>query len=354
MHKYSTVTLGLCFAILALQLHHVLSVVQMAQAKLPNGQEVNIKIAISGRAQYQCLDCDEQVFAVKGSELEHHFRHAATGTSCRGVRGSQESVEHRMAKQKLRAILRNGGRLLIQNCKGVCRLDCHSVIRLLNGERVEVEYRLPFEQGVADLAIIPSFTDIPRVILEVYHSHKTVSRTGAWHELSAADIIAAKYTSDRTVTLIEQRALVSDRGCLASTFKDRVHLAGYHERTLTKADTFADELTDHWDNAVMNDDPKASAMFRTNAVSLKAKARWFLEDDYCTHGYFRFMNEGVDNWAKGYIQDYRAMQRAHAAIIKESRCIGCGRSFDNENWKLNCPKCWRTRQRQQLADDRNC
>ena len=342
--------LPLLLSLMALS-HVAQAVARMSFAEeVKSGKHIHVQHAVPGPLLHKCLDCKAWVSKVAGDTREQHFRHEAE-KGCRGVRGS-ESPEHRMAKRKIEAILRTGGVLKIQNCNDLCRRDCRSVVRLLDDEEVKVEYPLPNGEGIADVAIIDKLSvgRRPRVILEIFHTHKTESRRGVWHELDATEVNNARYR-DGVLTLHEVRdEIPKDRGCRAYAFKDLVHLAGYHTSTLREADTFEHELFDHCDNAAMNDDPRAAAVVNG---PLREKAKWFIESDLSApmHRIFRHLNEGVEVWADALVNYPTAKQRAHQAIIASKRCIACERRFENKNFKLLCPKCFAERSKQRRADE---
>ena len=120
---------------------------------------------------------------------------------------------------------------MIENCKDICQIDCHSFVRLFDGERVEVEYQLSNGEGVADVAILPNHTEEPKVVLEVYFTHRTTSRHGLWLELDAKEVISAKYKANqRPMTPHEQREIMyllipTNRDCLSHLNTEWIHSA---------------------------------------------------------------------------------------------------------------------------------
>lgn len=331
--------LFLFFSAFALYCHSALAVVQMELAKnSETGGIVHIRntgIAPS-RSQYKCLDCSQSVYPVRGPVRAKHFRHAAD-SSCSGINGSTESVQHLKAKNKLKAILNHPKRLTVRvlNCGGVCQVNCYTDIRLAADEKAVIEYRMP-DGGIADLAIVRPNTNatFPRVILEVFHTHKSCARREPWFEVSASDVNSATLKNDILV-LKEQRDNISVyRGCNAFTLQDRIKLAGFHSHTLKLRDTFKDMIEE---TSKLNNDNHIKSNFHD-------RVRWFLSVPEQKR-FFEYMSPGITMWCQRYLEDKTAMERAQRSIEDEGRCIQCERRFDNESWKILCRDCYSTRRR---------
>lgn len=141
---------------------------------------------------YMCPECKREVIPRQGEIRRAHYAHKTTQNPCFYFDRPNESQQHKIAKILLASYLNSGKSILVSS--KCCNQTVHyESIRLLEGDTVILEYRDIEGKYVADLAIINN--GVPRIILEVFHTHKTTScvRPEPWYEFNTTDIFAQSF-----------------------------------------------------------------------------------------------------------------------------------------------------------------
>lgn len=301
-------------------------------------------------SRYECLKCDGALFARQGAVMEHHFYHKKI-TDCTGT---GETPEHRIAKNRLQAFLRQNVRVRVANCHSICNKNCFTDIVRRPHETVKVEYRLPNGDGIADVAVIDQRTNEARVLFEVYNTHKTDSiRAEPWFEVDYSEILDKTNYFDAVLHLNEQRDIIPhSRHCLAHTFQQQVWLAGYHQASLSLSDTLDKEILNLWDYTriqadefpMLPDDYKNK--LRSNQCTKKEKIR--LYSNHFPHAYLYEELDEQNNakaWGRIRIDNYDSTIRAQKFVKTSRKCISCHRHLSSQldDWKILCRGCWSER-----------
>jgi len=136
-------------------------------------------------SSYICPSCNKEVIPKQGTKNRHHFAHKAQN-NCNYFERPSESDLHYNAKLKVAEILRSGKSITF-----VCSCETHKLppetIQLIENESVVTEFRSKDGSYIADIAILHN--DIPRVIIEIKHTHTTTTkRPEPWYEVHASEI----------------------------------------------------------------------------------------------------------------------------------------------------------------------
>lgn len=344
--------------------------VEITRAKDPATQKI---ISISDAIQshpYLCLDCNGTLYPRLGKQLAHHFYHEAE-TNCHPYlnnrNGNGETTEHRSAKNKVQAILRQGKRIRVSLCPNICNSSkCYSILQKTEGDKVETEFLLE-DGGIADVAVIEKTTQKVKFIIEILHTSVTYSRPEPWYEIKAEDVLNRKLSPDGTFLVEEQRRQQSlpNRSCLARTMKDRIWLAGYHPLSIKKRDTLDKILEEEWNQTkeIVEHHPEPEKLFHLDYLTalnkryVNKRTKLELYGKYHPDQIFSYTDftYGDNNkkgktkeWALLWTKHYHLINKAKAYVDAERICIGCYKSLpeEMETWKILCKTCYCRRMRE--------
>jgi hypothetical protein len=172
------------------------------------------------RPRIICPECGQWLVLKWGDERRPHLAHLsgdgrAMGQNCAGG----ESATHKVAKQIFSELFNAGVnfkfRINCDQCRRGGKIDFfrNSTVQ----QSVELEYRLPDIDGIADIAILEEGRPSPILTVEIYKSHRTHSRLRRedWVEIDAGELFSAigENQSARKNEAIELTCIRNDRIC---------------------------------------------------------------------------------------------------------------------------------------------
>ncbi len=269
-----------------------------------------------------CPECEQWLVLKWGDERRPHMAHLSSdgrrsGRICKGG----ESAAHWMAKQIFSELFKAGTNFRFKfscyQCKRGGKFDLFRNDSMQ--QLVELEYRLD-TGGVADIAILDQGTALPKIIIEIYNSHRANSRLRRepWFEIDSGELFSA---------IGEKQWANNERAIELTCIRDRT--CGQKYCTMTE---LADQLGYRFVSEPYASDNEREIKSAVRGSYELPEVRWTTAPPY-------FSGDDGDSdvpWPK----DVDLMWRL---FLVRGRCIRCQwPDAGLRKWRPYCKACYRT------------